>query len=134
MTPTGPWALVVDDAVTIRRFHRDILEKAGMLVEEATNGLEALERALAAPAPPGLLVVDVNMPGMDGYAFLRAARLDPSLAAVPAIMVTTEREPHDAERGYASGANLVLAKPVRPEVLAGFARILAGLPPEEAVR
>jgi two-component system, chemotaxis family, chemotaxis protein CheY len=102
-----------------------------MQVQEAMNGLEALERALAAPAPPGLLVVDVNMPGMDGYAFLRAARLDPSLAAVPAIMVTTEREPDDAARGFASGANLFLVKPVRPEVLAGFARALAGLPRQE---
>lgn len=128
MIPTRPMALVVDDAATVRAYHRGILEDAGLAVEEAANGIEALERAMHAPVPPGLLVVDVNMPGMDGYAFLEVARADPVLAAVPAIMVTTERAPRDAERGFAAGANLFLAKPVRPETLSGFARVLAGLP------
>lgn len=128
MTRTGIWALVVDDAATIRRFHRGILEEAGLTVDEAMNGVEALERALGADLPPALMVVDVNMPLMDGYSFLRAARAEPMIAAVPAIMVTTERARQDAERGFAAGANLFLAKPVRPEVLARFARALCGLP------
>lgn len=128
MTATFPQALVVDDAATIRCFHRDILEKAGMRVQEAMNGLEALERALA--APPDLFLVDVNMPRMDGHAFLRAVRADASLAAIPAIIVTTERAPGDVDGSFAAGANLFLAKPVRPEVLVRFARALTGLPPE----
>lgn len=126
MNPTRPRVLVVDDAGTVRKYHRGILEKAGLEVEEAMNGVEALERAMA--APPDLMVVDVNMPRMDGYAFLSAARAAPALAAVPAIMVTTEREPRDADRGFAAGANLFLVKPVRPDMLDRFARALSGMP------
>jgi len=117
--------LVVDDSTTARKFHRQILETAGFTVEEAMNGLEALERAFAA-APPDLLVVDVNMPRMDGYAFLRALRTEPALRDIPAIMASTEREDADAERAFAAGANLYLVKPVQPETLVRFARALMG--------
>jgi two-component system chemotaxis response regulator CheY len=119
---------VVDDATTMRKFHRGILEEVGLEVSEAMNGVEAMERAMAAEVPPALLVVDVNMPHMDGYTLLRSLRAEPALAAVPAILVTTQRAPGDAERGFAAGANLFLVKPVRPEVLGRFARALAGLP------
>lgn len=126
MNPIRPRVLVVDDAGTVRKYHRGILEQAGLDVEEAMNGLEALERAMT--GPPELMVVDVNMPRMDGYAFLRAVRAAPALAAVPVIMVTTEREPRDAERGFEAGANFFLVKPVRPDTLGPLARMLAGLP------
>lgn len=119
-------ALVVDDATTVRLFHRAILEGAGFVVEEAVNGLEGLERALAAQAAPDLLLVDVNMPRMDGYAFLRAVRGEPALRDIPAIMISTEREAQDTERAFAAGANLYLVKPVKPETLARFARVLSG--------
>lgn len=125
MTPSRPRALVVDDAGTVRKYHRGILEQAGLDVEEAMNGVEALERGMV--APPDLLVVDVNMPRMDGYAFLAAVRGEPALAAVPAIMVTTEREARDAGRGFAAGANVFLTKPVRGDALGRLARVLAGL-------
>jgi two-component system chemotaxis response regulator CheY len=128
MNPKHRLVLVVDDAATVRAYHRGILEDAGLAVLEATNGLDALECAMDLDTAPALMVVDVNMPRMDGYAFLQAARAHPVLAAVPAIMVTTERAPEDADRGFASGANLFLVKPVRPESLGGFARILAGPP------
>jgi len=119
-------ALVVDDATTVRMFHRGILEEAGFTVEEAMNGIEGLERALAAAAPPDLLVVDVNMPRMDGYAFLRAIRVEPALRDVPAMLISTERQAADADRAFAAGANLFLVKPVRPEALARFACLLTG--------
>lgn len=125
---TSCTALVVDDATTVRKFHRSILEEAGFAVEEAMNGVEALERALAAARPFGLLLVDVNMPGMDGYSLVSRLRGEPSLAATPVIMISTEREPGDAERGFAAGANLFLVKPVRPEKLAAFARAMAAPP------
>lgn len=121
-------ALVVDDATTVRKFHRAILEEAGFSVEEAMNGVEALERMLAAPRPFGLLLVDVNMPGMDGYSLVSRLRGEASLAATPVIMISTEREPCDAGRGFAAGANLFLVKPVRPENLAAFARAMAAPP------
>ncbi len=124
-----PLALVVDDATTIRLFHRSALEAVGFAVEEAMNGLEALERALGGAAPPDLLVVDVNMPRMDGYTFLRAVRAEPLLHDIPAIMISTESAAGDAERGFAAGANHYMVKPVKPASLGRVARVLAGLPP-----
>lgn len=124
--------LVVDDATTVRMFHRSILEAAGFTVEEAMNGIEALERALGTAAPPDLLLVDVNMPLMDGYAFLRAVRCEPALCDIPAIMISTEREAQDADRGFAAGANLFLVKPVRPDVLVGCVATLCGASREAA--
>jgi two-component system chemotaxis response regulator CheY len=118
--------LVVDDSATVRQFHRQVLEAAGFAVTEAVNGLEALECALAADVPPDLLVVDVNMPRMDGYALLRAVRADPALHDIPAIIASTEREDHDADRAFEAGANLYLVKPLRPAMLARLAGALTG--------
>jgi two-component system chemotaxis response regulator CheY len=122
-------ALVVDDAITVRAFHREVLQGAGFAVDEAMNGVEGLERALGAQTPPDLLLVDVNMPQMDGYAFLQAVRADKVLRDIPAIMISTEREEQDADRAFAAGANLYLVKPVRPEALARFACIMTGAAP-----
>jgi two-component system chemotaxis response regulator CheY len=117
-------ALVVDDATTMRKFHRSVLEQAGFAVAEAMDGVQALEQMLEAPRRFGLVLADVNMPGLDGYALVHRLRAEAALADLPVIMITTEREPRDAERGFAAGANLFLVKPVRPERLAAFARAI----------
>jgi two-component system chemotaxis response regulator CheY len=130
MRPPVKHALVIDDAVTIRCFVRDTLMRCGFTVTEASNGMEGLEQALAADTPPDLLVVDVNMPRMDGYSLLRAVRTAPTLCDIPAIIMSTEREQHDSDRAYEAGGNLFLLKPVAPDVLGSAARILAGLGPQ----
>ena len=66
--------LVVEDGITMRMFYRQVLEEAGFEVEEAVNGVEGVERAMAESFD--LLVVDVNMPKMDGYEVIRAVRDD----------------------------------------------------------
>lgn len=119
-------ALIIDDATTVRMFVRDVLEKADFTVVEAVNGMEGLERAMNAASPPDLLVVDVNMPRMDGYKFLRAIRAEPTLRAIPAVVMSTESQDQDAERAYQAGANLYLVKPGRPDALAAIARVLTG--------
>ncbi len=119
--------LVVDDATTVRMYYRDVLEEAGFAVEEAVNGFEGLEKAVAESFD--LILVDVNMPKMDGYAFLRQGRTMPELQAVPAVMISTESAAQDRERAYAAGANLYLVKPVRPEVLTEVATVMAGVVP-----
>jgi two-component system chemotaxis response regulator CheY len=119
--------LVVDDATTVRMYYRDVLEQAGFAVEEAANGFEGLEKAVAESFD--LVLVDVNMPKMDGYAFLRRGRTMPELQAVPAVMISTESGAQDRDRAYAAGANLYLVKPVRPEVLAEVATVMAGVVP-----
>ncbi|NOY45846.1 MAG: response regulator [Deltaproteobacteria bacterium] len=115
-------ALIVDDAVTVRMYHRQILEGAGFEVDEAENGVEALEKALVVPYD--LLLVDVNMPKMDGYTFLKEVRSTPQLRAIPAVMISTEAERRDREQAYRVGANLYLVKPVRPETLAWRATLM----------
>lgn len=115
--------LIVDDAATVRLYHRSILEPAGYTVDEAMNGLEGLEKALEAPFD--LYLVDVNMPKMDGYTFLRELRAQ-ALPQAPAIIISTEAESHDLSTGYAAGANLYLIKPARPETLLAYVSLLLG--------
>ena len=115
--------LIVDDAATVRMYHRKILESAGYHVEEAINGVEALEKALTKPFD--LYIVDVNMPKLDGYGFLRELRRQ-DVPQVPAIMVSTEATAEDRKRAYASGANLYLIKPTRPEQLVAPIALLLG--------
>ncbi|MEB0140156.1 MULTISPECIES: response regulator [unclassified Undibacterium] len=116
--------LIVDDAATVRLYHRGILEAAGYQVDEAVNGVEALEKALTTSYD--LYLVDVNMPKLDGYAFLRELRGSPSIVQAPAAMVSTEAKQSDQLKAYEAGANLYIIKPTRPEVLLGHVRLLLG--------
>lgn len=115
--------LIVDDAATVRMYHRSILESAAYAVEEAMNGIEALEKALQAPFD--LYIVDVNMPKLDGYGFLRQLRGE-AMAQAPAIMVSTEAEAKDQTLAYRAGANDYLVKPVKPVQLLTHVRLLLG--------
>lgn len=116
--------LVVDDGMTMRMYYRDVLEAAGFEVSEAVNGLEGVERAMTEAFD--LLVVDVNMPKMDGYEMIRTVREDVSLRGVPVLTISTEDKEQDAVRAYNAGANFYLAKPVRPQDLVEIAHLLTG--------
>jgi len=116
--------LIVDDAATVRMYHREILESAGFVVDEAFNGMEALEKALVVSFD--LFLVDVNMPKLDGYAFLRELRSHGDLPQPPAVMISTEAEAIDKNKAWEAGANLYLVKPTRPDVLLGYVRLLLG--------
>jgi two-component system chemotaxis response regulator CheY len=115
--------LIIDDAATVRMYHRGIVESAGYAVEEAMNGIEALEKALRAPFD--LYVVDVNMPKLNGYGFLSELRQQ-EIPQQPAIMVSTEAEPGDEAAAYRAGANGYLIKPVQPARLLMYTRLMLG--------
>lgn len=115
--------LVIDDAATVRLYHRGILEGAGYAVTEAVNGLEALEKAMADTFD--LYIVDINMPKLDGYGFLRELR-GRDLPQAPCLMVSTEASANDQKLAYVAGANLYLIKPVRPDRLLAHVRTLLG--------
>ena len=121
-----PRVLIVDDAATVRLFHRRVVEGLGHVADEAINGVEALEKALVEPYD--LYLVDVNMPKLDGYGFLRALRGE-AIAQAPAIMISTEAEAHDAQAAYESGANAYLVKPVATAQLQRLVRLLAPVVP-----
>src|ERR1700710_1920279 len=94
--------LVIDDASLVRMYYRDALERAGYAVDEALNGLEALEKLLVAPVD--LLIVDVNMPQMDGFTFLKILRRqDLPVAGIPALVISTEAGAQDREAARAAG-------------------------------
>ena len=117
--------MVVDDAALVRLYYRDTLEHAGFHVDEALNGLEALEKLLAEPV--SLLIVDVNMPQMDGFTFLEAVRRQQMpLASTPALITSTEGAPQDFAAARAAGANFYLVKPVTREKLLEVTVMLCG--------
>lgn len=118
--------LVVDDAATVRLYHRKILGDAGWRTAEACNGLEALETVQAADDPFDLFVVDVNMPRLDGYAFVRELRRLPLALQAPVLMVSTEARAQDAAAGFDAGVNGYLVKPSRPHELVVNAALLLG--------
>ena len=120
--------LIVDDAATVRMYHRKMLGDAGWQVEEAVNGVEALEKVMNRPAdaPFDLFVVDVNMPKMDGYAFVRELRRLTQVPQAPVLMVSTEAQVQDATAAIDAGANTYLVKPARPNDLVLTAALLLG--------
>jgi two-component system, chemotaxis family, sensor kinase CheA len=100
--------LVIDDSLTTRMLEQSILESAGYEVEVATSAEEGLEKARARPY--GLFLVDVEMPGMDGFEFVSRTRADARLGKVPAILVTSRNAPEDRRRGEQSGASAYIVK------------------------
>jgi two-component system chemotaxis response regulator CheY len=124
----GKRVLIVDDAGLVRRYYRDALERAGFAVEEALNGLEALEKLLQGQSVD-LLIVDINMPQMDGLTFLQTLRRqEGAIAATPAMVTSTEAATHDMDAARAAGANFYLPKPVNQEQLAAYALLMSGAP------
>jgi two-component system, chemotaxis family, chemotaxis protein CheY len=116
--------LIVDDSHTVRLYYRRSLEISGFRVEEAQNGVEGLERALTSTYD--LLLVDVNMPKMDGYEFVRTIRSAPNHIATPVIMITSEQEAKDKRSAYRAGANLYVVKPVKAHELAELVGLVTG--------
>jgi two-component system chemotaxis response regulator CheY len=120
--------LVIDDASLVRLYYRGALERAGFEVVEALNGIEAFEQILGAPFD--LLIVDVNMPQMDGVRFLKELRAKPlPLSATPALMTSTEAEPRRIAAARKAGANFYIVKPLSEETLVRYAALLCGVPP-----
>ena len=117
--------LIVDDSSLVRLYYRNILEKAGFEVEQAINGIEAIEKVQAQAF--NLVVVDVNMPKMDGFSFLRALRRSAaSVATLPALVITTESGEHDLDDARAAGANFYRVKPVSEANLLRHVAVLTG--------
>jgi two-component system chemotaxis sensor kinase CheA len=100
--------LVVDDSLTTRMLEQSILESAGYLVEVATSAEEGLD--VARRVPHSLFLVDVEMPGMDGFTFVAQTRADAALRATPAILVSSRNAPEDLERGFGAGASAYITK------------------------
>jgi two-component system, chemotaxis family, sensor kinase CheA len=100
--------LVVDDSLTTRMLEHSILETAGYEVDLAASAEEALEKALVRRY--ALFVVDVEMPGMDGFQFVETTQRTPALRDIPAVLVTSRSAPEDLQRGQQAGAKGYIIK------------------------
>lgn len=94
-----------------------LLEKSGHAVLQARSGPEGI--ALAATARPDLILLDIQLPGMDGYAVARALRADAGLDAVPIVAVTSYAMVGDREQALAAGCDHYVEKPINPETFVG---------------
>ncbi len=120
--------LVVDDSSLVRLYYRAALEAAGFEVEQAINGIEALEKVLVQAFD--LVILDVNMPKMDGFTFLHSLRRSPPTAAtLPVLVISTESGGEDVADARAAGANFYLIKPVSETELRRHAAALTGMSP-----
>jgi signal transduction histidine kinase/DNA-binding response OmpR family regulator len=111
-----PLVLVADDEVNTTIMLQHIFERAGYGVERVTDGVAALESAKR--LLPDLILLDILMPGLNGFEVLRLLREDESTATIPTIMITANaREPADVARGMNLGADDYLYKPFAPQEL-----------------
>ena len=108
--------LVIDDSRVKRIVIGNILREIGMEVIEAGNGAEGLEQMRIEP-DVDLILVDWNMPVMDGLEFIRAVRSQRAYDGVRIVMVTTETESEQVARAFHAGANEYIMKPFTKDVL-----------------
>jgi CheY-like chemotaxis protein len=116
--------LLVEDDVDLRFMVRFRLERAGFEVDEAGDGVAALERLLAGP-PPDALLADLAMPRMDGLTLLRWVRETPALDGLPVLVLSAHATPEDVDELIALGCRSCLAKPFsHTELVAALRRII----------
>ena len=113
--PHAPTILVAEDSEEQRTLYVDVLTQAGYRVLQANDGAEAL--ASVQRERPGLILMDVTMPGTSGWNAVRALREDPATRDIPIIVVTGLSAPWDRDASIAAGCDLYLSKPVPPRRL-----------------
>jgi two-component system chemotaxis response regulator CheY len=110
-------AMVVDDSRAMRMILAKILRELSFEVKEASNGLEALVAIQEGWRDIELILVDWNMPEMNGLELVKEIRKDPSLASLVIVMVTTETEMDQMMLALTAGANEYVMKPFTREIL-----------------
>jgi two-component system, cell cycle response regulator DivK len=115
--------LVVEDHVDTRELLTSYFESQGLRVDVAATGLQGLERAVA--SPPDAIVLDLELPEMDGWATAHRLKAHPSTRHVPILAVSAHAFPEDQARAYESGCDAFIAKPsLPPDVLRAIRRLL----------
>ncbi|MBE9204396.1 response regulator transcription factor [Synechocystis sp. PCC 7339] len=108
--------LLVDDDPNLLLLVKDYLEYQGYQVTTAGNGREAL--AALANMVPDMIICDIMMPEMDGYAFIEQVRQNPSISWIPVMFLSAKGQSHNRVKGLNLGADIYMAKPFEPEELA----------------
>jgi two-component system cell cycle response regulator DivK len=121
---TGKRILVIEDTEDNRRIVRDLLTSAGFELLEATTGLEGVR--MAAAHRPDLILMDIQLPELDGYEATRRIKADPASAGIPIIAVTSYALSGDEAKTRAAGCDGYVAKPFSPRALLAKVRELIG--------
>ena len=124
--PLSDTIVVADDSMTILAMTSSRLERAGYDIVTATRGDEALK--LVQETRPRLVLLDVEMPGLDGVEVARRIRADESLAGTFIVLLTSLSQESDIETGIAAGADAYLTKPFSPQDLQTQVEKLIGTP------
>ncbi len=118
--------LVVEDQADNKQIMRHLLTSAGYEVLEASSGIEAID--MAAAERPDLILMDVQLPGMDGHEATRRLKCDPASSHIPIVAVTSYAFGGDRDEALAAGSDAYFAKPVSPREILAKVRSLV---PEE---
>ena len=116
-------AFIIDDSKSIRMRLTQMLASLDFSVSEAEDGLDALEKIKIMP-PPDLILLDWNMPNMNGYEFLKAIKKNTNYNKVLILMVTTENEMSQVVKALEAGADEYIMKPFEEEALKDKLRIM----------
>jgi len=107
--------LLIDDSEMVLQILGAMIEDIGYELETASDGMQGLEEL--SQDDFDCLITDLNMPVMDGYTFIQKVRAMEKYSDIPIMIVTTEKEASDKEKGFAVGADIYLVKPVQKEEL-----------------
>jgi chemosensory pili system protein ChpA (sensor histidine kinase/response regulator) len=109
------WVMVVDDSLTVRKVTEKLLKREGWEVLLAKDGIDALEQLQA--NKPSVMLVDIEMPRMDGFDLTRNIRADDKLKAIPIIMITSRIADKHRDHAFSLGVNAYMGKPYRDDEL-----------------
>ncbi len=109
--------LVVDDSPTVVKFVSYSLKSGGYEVMTACDGMDALEKMSSLPDEVMLIITDLNMPNLDGYGLIETVRQNQVHRETPIIILSSEGDEDDRERGMAAGADSYLVKPFNSSLL-----------------
>lgn len=114
--------LVVDDDPLFRQMVRDTLQAEGYEVQEAVDGLDGIEKAER--LHPDVILLDIIMPGLEGFDVCRALKANPATKAIPVIIITISTDRALSQRAYEVGATASFTKPFRPEALLAVVEVI----------
>ncbi len=117
--------LLIDDSRTIRNLVAFVLKSEGYKISTAEDGLDGIEKLYNIDAVD-LIIVDVNMPRMDGFTFIKTVRTQDADKDIPIIVLSTEGQEKDIQKGMSLGANLYMVKPAQPEKMVRNIKMLLG--------
>jgi two-component system cell cycle response regulator DivK len=127
----GELILIVEDNEKNRKLVRDLLTVKGYALMESETGEEALR--LARERPPALVLMDIQLPGIDGIETLRRLRADPVTAAIPIVAVTASAMTHDRQKILAAGFDGYQAKPISVRPFLELVRQVLDRPPRDTL-